>query len=384
MKQNTDSFGNQNIQNPVDYLLLASYDIDTYSLLIVKLYVRGKIKNNRRGTCNMKKRSKLLSLLLMALVLVLAACGDKKEDTNESSKEASGEKTYKIGITQYVEHPSLNEATKGFKAALKDAGLKVDYDEQNAQGDNSTNTTIASNLVSGGADLIFANSTPSAQAVKGATSDIPVVFTSVSDAVGAELVDSMEKPGGNVTGTTDLHPDTIKNTVAFLKDEIGAKNVGMVYNAGEQNSVAQVTEVKKLMEAAGLKVSEASVATSAEVKQATESLLGKVDSFYIITDNTVVSALESVIEVANANKLPLIVGELDSVERGGLAAYGFKYYDIGYEAGQMAAKILKGEAEPATLSAQYPQNLKLVVNKKTADALGIEIKDSWNAEVIEK
>ena len=338
--------------------------------------------------CNLKK----LSFLLFGLVLMLAACGSggssssdsKGKETNNASESGNADdKTYKIGITQIVEHPSLNAATEGFKKAIEESGLKVEYDSQIAQGDNSLNTTIANNLVSANVDLIFANSTPSAQATATATSDIPIIFTSVTDAVGAQLIDSMEKPGKNVTGTIDLHPDTISKTVAFLK-ELGAKNVGMVYNAGEQNSVAQVKEVKKVMGEQGLTIVEASAATSAEVKQATESLIGKVDAFYIITDNTVVSALESVIDVANANKLPLIVGELDSVERGGLAAYGFEYFDIGYEAGQMAVKILKGEATPADMPAQYPQNLKLVINKKVADDLGIEIKDSWGAELLEK
>jgi len=339
-----------------------------------------------------KGNLKKLSFLLFGLVLLLAACGsggssssdskgDEKNNASESSKEA--EKTYKIGITQIVEHPSLNAATDGFKKAIDDAGLKVEYDSQNAQSDNSLNTTIANNLVSANVDLIFANSTPSAQAAATATSDIPIIFTSVTDAIGAQLIESMEKPGKNITGTIDLHPETISKTVAFLK-ELGAKNVGMVYNAGEQNSVAQVKEVKKVMGEQGLKVVEASAATSAEVKQATESLIGKADAFYIITDNTVVSALESVIDVANANKLPLVVGELDSVARGGLAAYGFEYFDIGYEAGQMAVKILKGEATPADTPAQYPQNLKLLINKKVADDLGIEIKDSWGAELLEK
>jgi len=339
-----------------------------------------------------KGNLKKLSFLLFGLVLLLAACGsggssssdskgDEKNNASESSKEA--EKTYKIGITQIVEHPSLNAATDGFKKAIDDAGLKVEYDSQNAQSDNSLNTTIANNLVSANVDLIFANSTPSAQAAATATSDIPIIFTSVTDAIGAQLIESMEKPGKNITGTIDLHPETISKTVAFLK-ELGAKNVGMVYNAGEQNSVAQVKEVKKVMGEQGLKVVEASAATSAEVKQATESLIGKADAFYIITDNTVVSALESVIDVANANKLPLVVGELDSVARGGLAAYGFEYFDIGYEAGQMAVKILKGEATPADTPAQYPQNLKLLINKKVADDLGIDIKDSWGAELLDK
>ncbi|MFJ7407905.1 MULTISPECIES: ABC transporter substrate-binding protein [unclassified Lysinibacillus] len=340
----------------------------------------------------MKRNMTKLSFLLFGLVLLLAACGsggssstDSKGDEKNNASESGSvdQKTYKIGITQIVEHPSLNAGTEGFKKAIEDSGLKVEYNQQIAQGDNSLNTTIANNLVSDGVDLIFANSTPSAQAAATATSETPIIFTSVTDAVGAQLIESMEKPGKNVTGTIDLHPETIAKTVAFLK-ELGAKNVGMVYNAGEQNSVAQVTEVKKAMAEQGLEVKEASAATSADVKQAAESLIGKVDAFYIITDNTVVSALESVIDVANANKLPLIVGELDSVERGGLAAFGFEYYDIGYEAGQMAVKILKGEATAADTPAQYPQNLKLVVNKKVADDLGIEIKDSWGAELLEK
>lgn len=339
----------------------------------------------------MKSNLKKLSFLLFGLVLMLAACGSggssssdsKGNESKNANESGSADKTYKIGITQIVEHPSLNAATEGFKKAIEESGLKVEYDPQIAQGDNSLNTTIANNLVSANVDLIFANSTPSAQAAATATSDIPIVFTSVTDAVGAQLIDSMEKPGKNVTGTIDLHPDTISKTVAFLK-ELGAKKVGMVYNAGEQNSVAQVKEVKKVMGEQGLTVVEASAATSAEVKQAAESLIGKADAFYIITDNTVVSALESVIDVANANKLPLVVGELDSVARGGLAAYGFEYYDIGYEAGQMAVKILKGEAKPADIPAQYPQKLKLLINKKVADDLGIEIKDSWGAELLEK
>ncbi|GLC87998.1 ABC transporter substrate-binding protein [Lysinibacillus piscis] len=332
----------------------------------------------------MKNKVTKLSFLLVGLLLLLAACGGKSssEPKENESSESVG-KSYKIGITQIVEHPSLNAATEGFKKAIEESGLNVEYDTQIAQGDNSLNTTIANNFVSANVDLIFANSTPSAQAAATATGEIPIIFTSVTDAVGAQLIDSMDKPGKNITGTIDLHPETISKTVAFLND-LGAKKVGMVYNAGEQNSVAQVAEVKKIMSEQGLSVVEASAATSADVKQATESLLGKVEAFYIITDNTVVSALESVIGVANDNKLPLIVGELDSVARGGLAAYGFEYFDIGYEAGQMAVKILKGEATPADTPAQYPQNLKLLINKKVADDLGIDIKDSWGAELFEQ
>lgn len=329
--------------------------------------------------------------LLVGLVLLLTACGTaNSSEPSKSSAEgkptdqtATTEETkkFKIGVTQIVEHPSLDAAYKGFQAALADAGIEAEYVFNSANGDNNANMSIAQKLVGDQVDLIFANSTPSAQAAKSATTDIPIVFTSVTDAVGAELIASMDKPGTNVTGTVDLHPDTIANTVAFIKEELGAKKVGTIYNSGEQNSNAQVAQVKKALTDAGLELVEASVATSAEVRQATESLVGKVDAFYIITDNTVVSALESVIDVANANKLPLMVGELDSVARGGLGAYGFEYYDIGYEAGQMAVQILLEGKSPADIPAAYPANLKLAINKGAADALGLEIKDSWNAEI---
>lgn len=325
---------------------------------------------------NVKKRWKSFITVLATTSLLLAACGDDGE-------EASSSKTYKIGVTQIAEHPSLNAAYDGFKKALEDAGIEAEYEYKNAQGDNSNNTTIATTLVSSNVDLIFANSTGSAQAALSATQDIPIVFTSVTDAVGAELVESMEKPGGNVTGTIDSHPDAIANTMKFLKEELGATKVGMVFNSGEQNSRSQVDSVKELLEDMDMTVVEASVATTADVKQATESLIGKVDSMYIITDNTVVSALESVISVANDNDIPVMVGEFDSVKRGGLGAYGFEYFDIGYEAGQMAVKILKGESKPADIPVQVPQKLKLIMNKETADTIGVDIKDEWKAEMSE-
>lgn len=336
------------------------------------------------GVLKMGKTKKKFGMVLSAAVLLLAACGtDDSAATKSTSAKSDDKEVFKIGVTQIVEHPSLNAAYEGFQKAIEDAGLEVEYQYENAQNDNSLNSTIANNLVNSGADLIFANSTPSAQAVAALTEDIPIVFTSVTNAVDAELVDSMESPGGNVTGTVDTQPDAIPNTIAFLKNELGAKNVGMVFNAGEQNSRSSVDAVKEEMAKVGLNVVEASVSTSAEVKQATESLIGKVDSLYIITDNTVVSALESVVDVANEHKLPMMVGEFDSVKRGGLGAYGFEFYDIGYEAGEMAVKILKGESKPADLAVQYPQNLKFVLNKDTVDALGIEVKDEWESEFAE-
>lgn len=329
----------------------------------------------------MKSNWKKLLMVVLGATLILSACGEGDNKVTET--EGSSEEKFKVGVTQIVEHPSLDAAFEGFKKALEDAGLDVEYDVNNAQNDKSVNTSIAQKLATSGVDLVFANSTPSAQAVISETQEIPVVFTSVTDAVGAELVESMENPGGNVTGTIDNHPDAISNTMKFLKEELGASKIGMVYNSGEQNSVAQVEAVKEIISDMDMTVVDASVATSADVKQATESLIGKVDSFYIITDNTVVSALESVVSVANENKIPMMVGEFDSVDRGGLATFGFEFFDIGYEAGEMAVKILKGESKPSEIPVQVPQKLKFVMNKETADTIGLEIKDEWNAEFSE-
>jgi len=318
-----------------------------------------------------------MTIFIFSAVLLLTACGDGEKKASSTNEDA---KKYKIGVTQIVEHPSLNAAYDGFKKALEDAGLDVEYVVQNAQNDNSANTTIATNLVNSGVELIFANSTPSAQAVASATQEIPIVFTSVTDAVGAELVASLESPGGNVTGTIDLHPDVIPQTLTFLKEQLGAENVGIIYNAGEQNASVQVDKIHAVVKDMDLNIVEAAVATSADVKQAVDSLIGKVDSLYIIKDNTVVSALETVTSVAFDNKLPMMVGELDSVKRGGLAAYGFSYHDLGYETGQMAVKILKGESKPSELPVQVPKKLKFVVNDESASKIGLEIKEEWKAE----
>jgi putative tryptophan/tyrosine transport system substrate-binding protein len=321
----------------------------------------------------------------LALSMLLGGCGSKDTAGENGKEKEKAEKTYKIGVTQIVEHPSLDAAFEGFKKALEDKGLSIEYDVQIAQGDMNNNQTIANNFVGDQVDLIFANSTPSALGALNATKDIPIVFTSVTDPVGAGLVKSMDQPGKNITGTTDTHPDAIPKTVKFIDKYFKGSKVGMIYNNGEQNSTAQIELVKKAMEGTSLKMVPVSVSTSAEVKQAAESLVGKADVFYIITDNTVVSALESVIQVANEKDIPLFVGELDSVKRGGFAAYGFDYKDIGYEAGVMAAQILTGEKTPADLPVQYPQKLKLQINKKAAEEMGIELIKEWDsiAEYIE-
>lgn len=321
---------------------------------------------------------KSFALILCGLIMLLAACSG-----GGGSKQTSGgeknEKVVKIGISQLVEHPSLDAAREGFIAALKDAGyvegknLKIDY--QNAQGDVNTNMSIAQKLVGEKNDLILAIATSSAQAVVKSTKDIPVLFTAITDPVGAGLVKSLDKPGGNVTGTSDTHPEAIKKTIAAIKTFVpGAKKVGIIYNSGEPNAVVNVKNAKIALKADGLEPVETAISTSSEVKQAAQSMVGRVDALYIPKDNTVVSALESVIEVANSQKIPTFVGEGDSVKRGTFASYGLDYHDLGYSTGKMAVEILKGK-KPSDIPVGFPENLQLYINKKAAQQEGITLKE---------
>lgn len=333
------------------------------------------------------KSMKSIYLVIFSALLVLAGCGSTESQApQENENTGNEEEVVKIGVTQIVEHPSLDAAFEGFKQALADHGLdNVEYDVQNAQGDMNNNSSIAGNLVGNNVDLIFANSTPSAQGALSKTDEIPIVFTSVTDPIVAQLVDSLEEPGGNVTGTSDSNPDAIPMTLDFIKNDLGLTKVGLIYNAGEQNSVAQVDRVNEIIEEKGMESVEASVSTSAEVKQAAEALVGRAEVFFIVSDNTVVSAIESVVGVANEADMPLLVSEFDSLNRGGFAAYGFEYYDIGYEAGLKAVDILVNGTSPAVIPVEYPQNVKLLINKNAGIEQGVEIDPAWDdkAEYIE-
>lgn len=323
---------------------------------------------------------KLLAGLIGSSMLLLSACGSSGADEASGSGDNEKEqKVVKIGITQIVEHPSLDAAREGFMAALKDAGYEegknLELDYQNAQGDANNNMSIAQNLVTADNDLILAIATASAQSVVQSTQDIPVLFTAITDPISADLVKDLDKPGANVTGTSDTHPDAIKNTIASIKKFVPeAKTVGIIYNDGEANSIVNVENVKKALEENGLEYALTAISTSSEVKQAAESLVDRSDVFYIPKDNTVVSALESVITVANKEKIPTFVGESDSVERGTFSSYGFEYHDLGYKTGEMAIEILNGK-KPSDIPVGFPDNLELIVNKDAAEKQGVELTD---------
>ncbi|WP_035723737.1 ABC transporter substrate-binding protein [Gracilibacillus boraciitolerans] len=352
----------------------------------------------------MKKNIFFLFVMAFFSMLVLAACGtsEESEGTNGSSSDAGTEETaeeteseqeeastedevYQIGATQIVEHPSLDAAFEGFKQAIADAGLEAEYDFQSAQNDPNNASTIANNFVADGVDLIFANSTPSAQSALNATSDIPILFTSVTDAVEAGLVEAMDQPGDNITGVLDMHPDSIANTIKFIDTYFEGSTIGLVYSAGEANSVAQIEAVNAAVEGTSLSTVEATVGNSSEVQSATNSLVGEADVFYIITDNTVVSALEAVIAIAEEQDIPMIVGEPDSVARGGFATFGIDYHTIGYRTGEMAVEVLTGEKTTADIPVEVPPNMQLFINKEAAEAQGVEWHEDWDkdAELLE-
>src|SRR5690625_1939505 len=272
---------------------------------------------------------KWLLFIVIAIMsaFVLAACGDAKETTDdtEATDDGNDGDTYVVGATQIVEHPSLDEAYKGFQDALEDAGLDIEYDYQNAQNDQNNVKTISDNFVADDVDLIFANSTPSALGALNATDDIPILFTSVTDAVDAELVTAMDEPGDNITGVLDLHPESIERTIEFIENYFPDSRVGLIYNAGEPNSVVQIEAVEAAAEGTSLSLVTRTVGASSEVQQAASTLVSEVDVFFIVTDNMVVSALESVVSVANDHAIPLFVGEPDSLGRGGFVTFGIDY-----------------------------------------------------------
>ncbi len=284
-------------------------------------------------------------------------------------------KVIEIGITQIVEHPALDACRKGVIDKLKELGYEegknVKYDIQIAQGNIATANQIAKKFIGDKKDLIVAIATPTAQAVANLTKTTPIVISAITDPVGAKLVKSLEKPGGNITGTTDMSP--VKDQIAlFERLKIPVKRLGVIYNSGEANSRTLVEILKSVAKQKGIVVVEATVTNSSGVLMAAKSLVGKVDGIYIPTDNTVVSALESVLQVSYENKIPVITGDTDSVVRGALASLGMDYYKLGLQTGVIVGRILKGE-KPSNIPVETLKDLDLFINEATAQKLGIKI-----------
>ncbi len=288
---------------------------------------------------------------------------------------AASAQTAKVSVTAIVEHPALDAVRDGVRDGLEEAGYttgdNLDFTYESAQGNPATAAQIAREFVGNAPDVIVPISTPSAQAAAAATRDIPVVFSAVTDPETAGLVETIEEPGGNVTGVSDLTP--IADHVALMKEIVPeAENLGFVYNPGEANSVALLTLFREAAEEQGLGVVEAPANKSAEVQAAARSLVGKADAMYVPTDNTIVSALESLVAVAEENDLPLFSGDTDSVERGALASVGFNYYELGKVTAEVVLRVLEGE-DPASIPVTFATGTDLFVNLKAAEAMGVSV-----------
>ena len=286
--------------------------------------------------------------------------------------------TKTIGISQVVTHPALDDTRQGVLDGLTDNGyiegqdLTVDY--QNSEGDPSLFASIAQQFVTNEVDLIVSIATPNSQAAVAAAegTGIPVVFSAITDPVGAGLVSNWKShEDENVTGVSDMIvvSDDVDLIMEIMPD---LKTLGTIYNAGESNSVFLVEKLEEACEALGIEVKEATVSTSADVATAAQSLVGKVDAIWIGTDNTVVTGLEALVGISEDNNIPLFAADEDSIERGCIAAYSFDYYDIGYQTGEMIARILKG-TKASTIPVEKGEVISLSVNTAAAERMGITL-----------
>ncbi len=317
----------------------------------------------------MKKR--LASFILSAtMVLGLAACGEAP----------SGDEVYTVGIIQQVEHQALDAATEGFKDALTNIlGDKVKFEYDNAQNDQNNCITIANKYVSGKVDLIMANATIALQSAAAATNDIPIVGTSITDYITAGvLIGDNDAPGGNVTGASDLAP--IDQQVALLLELCpDVKTVGVLYCSNEPNSKYQADKATEFMRDAGLEVIEYTISDSNDIQAVVSNAVERVDVIYIPTDNTVADNIELVKNITIPAGIPSICGEENMCSNGGLATLSISYYDMGYAAGELAADILTGKAEPATSPIVYVSNTTRKYNAEVAELLDWKIPEGIEA-----
>ena len=313
---------------------------------------------------------KLCSVLVLILALSVGI---------SFAQEKKSKKMIKIGVAQIVSHPALDADEKGFEKKLAERGFKekvnVIYDRQNAQGDMATAQAIAQKFLDAKVDLIHSIATPTSQAVVKTIKNIPIVFSSVTDPVDAGIVPRTSPPGTktgtNVTGVSDRWPIYLQFEM-YTKFVPKAKKWGTIYNAGDANSLVHIKEMKESAKKLGVELIEATISSSAETMQAAQSLAGKVQAINITSDNTAVSSFEAIVKVCNEKKIPLFAGDVGSVPRGAIAAYGLDYFLIGLSAGAKAANILEGK-KPGDIPWGPAEMFSLVVSEKAAKAQGVVI-----------
>lgn len=337
-------------------------------------------------------KKKVFALLMVAVLATgIVACGSASEEsasgsasgTAAASGNASGdlvEGNYTIGISQYAEHPSLDNCREGFLAGLAEEGfvegenLTVDY--QNAQADSGTASTIAMNYVSSKVDMICGIATPAAMSAYNATMDtnIPTIFTAVSDPVAAELANEDGTPVGNITGTSDALP--VKEQLQMIRTILpDAKTIGIIYTTSEANSISTIAEYKEYAADYGFEIVDTGINVVSDVELAATNLASKVDCITNLTDNTVVSALQTELDAANNAGIPVFGSEVEQVKAGCVASMGIDYYQLGKQTGLMAAKVLKGEAKASELNYETISQCSLYVNTAAADKINLTLSD---------
>ena len=306
---------------------------------------------------------KILVLISISIMLVLS-CGNegkKNENTGKESKD-----NFKIGITQIVAHPALDSAREGFKDAIKESGLNVTFDEKNANGEVATANMIANNFVTEKVDLIYAIATSTAQSAAQATNKLPVVFSAITDPEAAGLIKE------NVTGISD-RVNVKQQLELLLKLDSKIKKVGVIYNSSEQNSKVQVDDLKKAASELGITIVEKSVTQVSEIPQASEALVRESDALYLPTDNLVASVVNLITEKATAAKKVAFGAEAAHVKGGALITQGIDYYEMGKEAGKIAAEILKNGKKSSEIKFKKMDLNDIVINNKTLAAIGINL-----------
>lgn len=311
-----------------------------------------------------KKATKLMAISL-ASILALTGC------STEGSKSVASDDSFTIGITQLAEHPALDDARRGFEDGLNELGVNAEVVFQNAQGDIPNSLTIAQKFVNDEVDLIYAIATPAAQSAKQVTSDIPIIFSAVTDPVEAELVDSVDSPGGNVTGTSDASP--MDRQLQLFKDlDSNIKNIGIIFNTSELNSQIQVDTAKELAADMGLNIVDVGVTTINDIPQAVDSISNKIDAIYTITDNMVASAINVVAEKAFENNMVTVGAEGSHLSGGILITDGISYYELGKQSARMAKEILVDGKSPADIPSETAANTSKVFNEETLSKLGLD------------
>jgi putative ABC transport system substrate-binding protein len=311
-----------------------------------------------------------LVLCAAAVTAALGAC--------DKTKKSEVKPALKIGIAKIVQHPALDTIEQGIQDGLSANNIDAVYDLQNANGDMSTAAQIAAKFKAEKVDVAIGIATPTAQALANAIKDAPVVFSTVTDPIGAGLVSSIDHGEGNVTGLSDAIP-TVEHITLF-KEIAGINTLGYIYTASEANSASALELVKKGCDENGITLISQSINTSADIKQAAQSIVGRVDGLYLTTDNTVFSGLQAIIDVFAAAKKPLFSGDVTGALNGGcMIASGFNYYKAGLATADIVVEILNG-GKPDTIPVKFlsgPDETDFLLDLDAAKNCGIVIQDKY-------